>query len=103
MCLNIVTIESFKPHVTAHLISVVSRNLPQKVPGHTDFVIAHSTVAGFYSWRNTVQGSWYIQAMTRVFAKERQERDLLSMLTNVNKVRKLHRLGSRQRSWIFSE
>ena len=73
------------------------------MPGHTDFVIAHSTVAGFYSWRNTVQGSWYIQAMTKVFAKERQERDLLSMLTNVNKVRKLHRLGSRQRSWIFSE
>ena len=57
------------------------------MPGHTDFVIAHSTVAGFYSWRNTVQGSWYIQAMTKVLAKERQERDLLSMLTNVNKVR----------------
>ena len=59
------------------------------MPGHTDFVIAHSTVAGFYSWRNTVQGSWYMQALTRVFAKERQERDLLSMLTNVNKVRNL--------------
>ena len=60
------------------------------MPGHTDFVIAHSTVAGFYSWRNTVQGSWYMQALTRVFAKERQERDLLSMLTNVNKVRETH-------------
>ena len=58
----------------------------KKVPGHTDFVIAHSTVAGFYSWRNTVQGSWYMQALTRVLAKERQQRDLLSMLTNVNKV-----------------
>ena len=57
------------------------------MPGHTDFVIAHSTVAGFYSWRNTVQGSWYMQALTRVLAKERHERDLLSMLTNVNKVK----------------
>ena len=57
------------------------------MPGHTDFVIAHSTVAGFYSWRNTVQGSWYMQALTKVLVKERQERDLLSMLTNVNKVR----------------
>ena len=62
-------------------------NSTQKVPGHTDFVIAHSTVAGFYSWRNTVQGSWYMQALTRVLAKERQQRDLLSMLTNVNKVK----------------
>ena len=59
----------------------------QKVPGHTDFVIAHSTVAGFYSWRNTVHGSWYMQALTRVLARERRERDLLSMLTNVNKVK----------------
>ena len=33
-----------------------------------------------------MQGSWYMQALTRVLAKERQERDLLSMLTNVNKV-----------------
>ncbi len=29
-----------------------------KVPVHADFVIAHSTIAGYYSWRNTVAGSW---------------------------------------------
>jgi hypothetical protein len=26
-----------------------------KVPIHSDFLIAHSTISGFYSWRNTVQ------------------------------------------------
>ena len=32
-----------------------------RTPLHSDFMIAHSTVAGYYSWRNTVQGSWFIQ------------------------------------------
>ena len=26
-----------------------------------DFLLAHSTVAGYYSWRNTASGSWFIQ------------------------------------------
>lgn len=34
-----------------------------KVPIHSDFLVAHSTVDGFYSWRNTAQGSWYIQVI----------------------------------------
>ena len=29
--------------------------------GLADFLIAYSTVPGFYSWRNTTQGSWFIQ------------------------------------------
>ena len=31
-----------------------------RTPLHADFLLAHSTVAGYYSWRNTVQGSWFI-------------------------------------------
>ena len=34
-----------------------------RTPLHADFLIAHSTVNGFYSWRNTVQGSWFIQVL----------------------------------------
>ena len=36
-----------------------------RTPLHADFLLAHSTVAGFYSWRNTVQGSWFIQVLGR--------------------------------------
>ena len=32
-----------------------------RTPLYADFLLAHSTVAGFYSWRNTVSGSWFIQ------------------------------------------
>ncbi len=55
-----------------------------KVPAHADFLIAHSTVAGFYSWRNTAAGSWYIQSLARALRAERGHRDLLSILTLVN-------------------
>ena len=32
-----------------------------RTPLYADFLLAHSTVAGFYSWRNAVSGSWFIQ------------------------------------------
>ena len=38
-----------------------------RTPLHSDFMIAHSTVAGYYSWRNTVQGSWFIQVHFLIF------------------------------------
>lgn len=36
-----------------------------RTPLYADFLLAHSTVAGFYSWRNTVSGSWFIQVCTQ--------------------------------------
>ena len=36
-----------------------------RTPLYADFLLAHSTVAGFYSWRNTVSGSWFIQVSTQ--------------------------------------
>jgi len=54
-----------------------------RIPSHADFLIAYSTVPGFYSWRNTTQGSWFIQAFCHVIQKEGHSRDLLSILTRV--------------------
>lgn len=56
-----------------------------KVPIHSDFLIAHSTIAGFYSWRNTVQGSWFIQSLTRIVDDHALKRDLVTMLTMTSK------------------
>ena len=57
-----------------------------KVPIHSDFLIFHSTISGYYSWRNTMNGSWFIQAMTSVFRDYTgQQRDLLSLLTIISK------------------
>ncbi|ODM92296.1 Caspase-1 [Orchesella cincta] len=54
-----------------------------RIPNHADFLIAYSTVPGFYSWRNTTNGSWFIQAICNVFNKYAQKKDLLSMMTIV--------------------
>ena len=57
-----------------------------KVPVHSDFLIAHSTISGYYSWRNTVNGSWFIQSMIAVFKDyASQRRDMLTLLTIISK------------------
>lgn len=55
-----------------------------KIPNHADFLIAYSTLPGFYSWRNTQEGSWFMQAVIRVLSDYHHELDLLTMLTIVN-------------------
>jgi caspase 7 len=54
-----------------------------KIPSHADFLIGYSTIPGFYSWRNTTAGSWFIQAFCHVLQREGNSRDLLSILTRV--------------------
>jgi caspase-like apoptosis-related cysteine protease len=54
-----------------------------KIPNHADFLITFSTVPGFYSWRNTTNGSWFVQAICTVLNKYASKKDLLSMMTIV--------------------
>jgi len=54
-----------------------------KIPTHADFLIGYSTIPGFYSWRNTTQGSWFVQALCHMLQTEGRNRDLLSILTRV--------------------
>lgn len=55
-----------------------------RIPNYADFLIAYSTLPGFYSWRNSQDGSWFIQAVIRVLNDYHLELDLLSMMTIVN-------------------
>lgn len=70
-------------------VQVVSRTesdagpVSYKIPSHADFLIGYSTIPGFYSWRNTTAGSWFIQALCHVLQNEGNSRDLLSILTRV--------------------
>lgn len=36
-----------------------------KIPMEADFLIAYSTISGYYSWRNSVNGSWFIQSLCK--------------------------------------
>lgn len=66
-----------------------SNSMSYKIPSHADFLIVYSTIPGFYSWRNTTAGSWFIQALCHVLQRDQRDlstgrhRDLLSCLTRV--------------------
>lgn len=55
-----------------------------KIPIWADVLIAYSTVSGYYSWRNCLTGSWFIQSISHVFTNEATEKELMEMLTKVN-------------------
>jgi len=57
-----------------------------RTPLYADFLLAHSTVAGFYSWRNTVSGSWFIQALGKVMPANYMKEDLVTIMTKVSQV-----------------
>ncbi|XP_046858887.1 caspase-7-like [Xenia sp. Carnegie-2017] len=54
------------------------------LPLEADFMYAYSTVPGYYSWRNSIKGSWFVQAIVSVFQKYASSTDLLRMMTLVN-------------------
>lgn len=54
-----------------------------RIPSHADFLIAYSTIPGFYSWRNTTRGSWFMQALCTEFRENGNRYDLLTLLTFV--------------------
>lgn len=54
-----------------------------KIPTYADFLIAYSTLPGFYSFRNTEKGSWFIRALADTLHEYCMEFDLLTMMTIV--------------------
>lgn len=52
-----------------------------KIPTHADFLIAHSTMDGFYSWRNPNEGTVYVQQLCEVIEEHWQTHDLAEMMT----------------------
>lgn len=54
-----------------------------KIPTHADFLIAYSTIPGFYSWRNTTKGSWFMQSLCQELQHNGKNYDILTLLTFV--------------------
>lgn len=55
-----------------------------RIPTQADFMIAYSTIPGYYSWRNTSRGSWFIQALCLELRENGTRYDLLTLLTFVS-------------------
>ncbi|XP_034484452.1 caspase-like [Drosophila innubila] len=55
------------------------------IPDEADFLIAYSTIPGFVSFRNTIEGSWFIQSLCQELEENGRSYDLLTLLTFVNR------------------
>ncbi|KAF6777319.1 hypothetical protein AHF37_03143 [Paragonimus kellicotti] len=57
-----------------------------RLPVEADILVAHSTVPGFFAWRNSLAGSWFIQELCRTLEEDSarvQPSDIASLLTVV--------------------
>ncbi|KAL8612464.1 hypothetical protein ACOMHN_058592 [Nucella lapillus] len=58
----------------------------RRIPTEADFLMAYSVVPGFYAWRNSSDGSWFVQALVKVLRDNWRRMDLMSMMTRVCKI-----------------
>lgn len=56
-----------------------------KIPMEADFLIAYSTIAGFYSWRNSANGSWFIQSLCSILNEQGRTEELMHIMLAVNR------------------
>ncbi|VDP39954.1 unnamed protein product [Schistosoma margrebowiei] len=60
-----------------------------KLPIEADILVAYSTVPGFFAWRNSSSGSWFIQELCNALEsdmKSANHSDIMSLLTVVARV-----------------
>lgn len=55
-----------------------------RIPVEADFLYAYSTAPGYYSWRNTMTGSWFMQSLCDMVSQYGRELELLHIMTRVN-------------------
>ncbi|XP_004610417.2 caspase-3 [Sorex araneus] len=56
----------------------------QKIPVEADFLYAYSTAPGYYSWRNSKEGSWFIQSLCDILKQYADKLEFMHILTRVN-------------------
>ncbi|XP_069467952.1 caspase-3-like [Ambystoma mexicanum] len=54
------------------------------IPVQADFLLAYSTVPGYYAWRNAKDGSCFIQSLCRMLKSYRFKLEIMHILTRVN-------------------
>ncbi|XP_021346855.1 caspase-9-like isoform X2 [Mizuhopecten yessoensis] len=59
--------------------------LPETNPSFKDLYIAYSTFPGHVSYRNTQEGSWFVQKLVEVFREEASAHDIDIMMREVNR------------------
>ncbi|PAV71706.1 hypothetical protein WR25_27069 [Diploscapter pachys] len=75
---------SFKLPLPTCMRPIIERENPLLIPVEADIFIGYATPPYYVSWRNSLRGSWFIQAICQVFSKFARDQDLATLLTMVN-------------------
>ncbi|XP_053660674.1 caspase-1-like [Anopheles marshallii] len=62
-----------------------SEQLLYVIPTMADLLVMYSTYDGHYSWRNPINGSWFIQSLSMELEKNAHSKELLHLLTGVSR------------------
>ena len=65
-----------------------SATVPQKIPTMADILVMFSCADGYISIRNTLYGSWFIQALClklEQYVNASEDKELMTILTGVNR------------------
>lgn len=80
---------------------VVDASAVHTLPAGADFIMCYSVAEGYYSNRETLNGSWYIQDLCELLHKYGDSLEFTELLTLVNrKVSMRTVLSSREKSYI---
>ena len=79
----------------------VGIGLDRIIPNESDFLLSFSTVPGHVSYRDTKDGSWFIDALVGKIRKLYETEDLMSILTAVNN--KMSKKSSKQDGVILGQ
>ncbi|XP_049897851.1 caspase-3-like [Epinephelus moara] len=63
----------------------VEEQTSARIPVEADFLYAYSTAPGYYSWRNTYNGSWFMQSLCEMLQRFSGELELMQIMTRVNR------------------
>ncbi|XP_053668341.1 caspase-1-like [Anopheles marshallii] len=55
------------------------------IPTMADLLVMYSTCDGYYAWRNTDNGSWFIQSLSMELVVKAHRQELLHILTGVSR------------------
>lgn len=63
----------------------VKEQTSETIPVEADFLYVYSTAPGYYSWRNTSNGSWFMQSLCELLQRHRGELEIMQIMTRVNR------------------
>ena len=64
-----------------------ANHIDNSLPSYPDVLVMHSTIEGFYSWRHTREGSWFIRSLCQTLAQHcKLGMDFLSCMTKVTRM-----------------